>query len=406
MPDPDARNGGRDRVHLCIGRVPGNCRDPVVVYHGPIGAHYAGQSLTGALARPGGAVGCDEDFGWQSTKPEVHVAGVGKIVTPSAFDRKRWDSSAVMVTACGLPAAPMRRPSRSSVARSRWPSRSIESGSVMAWVVPSSSTRATFTLTPPISQPMELIPVLDLARGVAVHAVGGERSRYQPVRSALAPHAPGDALALARAYRGVPGVSRCYVADLDAIGGQLVQYQLLAQLGSVAGFNGPLLLDAGVASLADLFQLRGAGRHLVVGLETLQSLSDLSALAAEVEVTFSLDLRNDVPLARPAVVTETGSNDPGVLARAAIEAGATSLIVLDVGRVGRGVGLNLKLLAALRQALPGARLLAGGGVRDAGDLTALAECGCDGVLVATALHRGTIAARGPGPGQSGASEVR
>lgn len=253
---------------------------------------------------------------------------------------------------------------------------------------------------------MELIPVLDLARGVAVHAAGGERSRYQPVDSVLAPGNPGDALALARAYRAIPGVSRCYVADLDAIGGRPAQHQLIGQIVSEAGFGGPILLDAGVASPDGLRQLRGAWGHLVVGLETLHSFADLSALAAEVEVTFSLDLRHEIALVRLGLVAEVGSSDPLALATAAIRAGATSVILLDVGRVGRGTGVNLELLGSLRRALPGTRLLAGGGVRDEGDIRALANGGCDGVLIATALHRGTIAVRRPGPGQSGASEVR
>ena len=39
---------------------------------------------------------------------------------------------------------------------------------------------------------------------------------------------------------------------------------------------------------------------------------------------------------------------------------------------------------------PELELLAGGGVRDAADLRALAEAGAAGALVATALHSGAI----------------
>jgi len=242
---------------------------------------------------------------------------------------------------------------------------------------------------------MELIPVLDLSRGVAVHAIGGDRSRYDPVRSVLAPGTEGDALALARAYSALRGVARCYVADLDAIAGQPPQHDLLGRLLGREGFGGPLLLDAGVASLAGFERLGGAFAHVVVGLETLHSFAGLAAVAAQADVTFSLDLRNDAPLARPALQAEAGSAEPMVLARAAVEAGARSLILLDVGRVGRGAGVNLELFASLRRALPQVPLMAGGGVRGPGDIAALAESGCDGVLIATALHRGTVTAWGP-----------
>jgi len=254
---------------------------------------------------------------------------------------------------------------------------------------------------------MELIPVLDLARGVAVHAIGGDRSRYEPVQSVLTPGRDGDAMALARAYRALPAaVERCYVADLDAIAGHPAQLALLGRLQSPEGFDGPLLLDAGVASLDGLERLGRAFVHVVVGLETLSSFADLARLAAQVDVTFSLDLRDDRALLRPELLAEAESADPLVLARAAVDAGAGSLILLDVGRVGRGTGVNLALLASLRRALPAVRMLAGGGVRDTGDIVALSEGGCDGVLIATALHRGTVTASAPLPGQSAASDVR
>jgi phosphoribosylformimino-5-aminoimidazole carboxamide ribotide isomerase len=44
----------------------------------------------------------------------------------------------------------------------------------------------------------------------------------------------------------------------------------------------------------------------------------------------------------------------------------------------------------LRQALPGAEIVVGGGVHGPGDLQALAGQGFDGALVATALHAGAI----------------
>jgi phosphoribosylformimino-5-aminoimidazole carboxamide ribotide isomerase len=253
---------------------------------------------------------------------------------------------------------------------------------------------------------MELIPVLDLAHGMAVHAVGGDRSRYAPVRSVLTPGVEGDALALARAYRALPGVSRCYVADLDAIAGRTPQLELLRALQSPAGFAGPVLLDAGVESPDRLVQLEGTFAQVIVGLETLRSFADLGRIAARTNVTFSLDLRNDVALALPTLLDEAGSGNPVELARAALDAGARALILLDVGRVGRGTGVNLELLASLRRALPETKLLAGGGVSSEEDLTVLAGHGCDGVLIATALHRGTIRSWSPQSGQSRASEVR
>ena len=71
-------------------------------------------------------------------------------------------------------------------------------------------------------------------------------------------------------------------------------------------------------------------------------------------------------------------------------AGVASIIVLDVGRVGRGVGIDVDLMPAVRKAAPGVALFAGGGVRNTSDLDVLAASGCDGALVATALLEGRI----------------
>jgi phosphoribosylformimino-5-aminoimidazole carboxamide ribotide isomerase len=80
-----------------------------------------------------------------------------------------------------------------------------------------------------------------------------------------------------------------------------------------------------------------------------------------------------------------------VAARAA-SAGAGAVIVIDLARVGTGTGLDLALIARVREAAPQVTLLAGGGVRGPEDLARLADSGCDGALVATALHDGRLGA--------------
>jgi phosphoribosylformimino-5-aminoimidazole carboxamide ribotide isomerase len=107
-------------------------------------------------------------------------------------------------------------------------------------------------------------------------------------------------------------------------------------------------------------------------------------------VVLSVDLRDGRLL----------SPDPGLAglpALAAVERlhrpGLREAIVLDLARVGSGAGLDIELIAGLHAAFPGLELLAGGGVRDAGDLHALARAGAAGALVATALHTGVIGAR-------------
>ena len=237
-----------------------------------------------------------------------------------------------------------------------------------------------------------MIPVLDLAAGRAVLARGGRRESYAPVRSVLADAdtAAGDPVALAQAYRDALGLEECYVADLDAIAGRPVQLALLRRLAGLGG-RLSLLVDAGVGDAGRAREVLAAGiAQLVVGLETLPSFGALAAVVRAVgaeRVTCSLDLRDGAPMLR------AGAPHHGTvveLARAAVEAGATSLLVLDVARVGSGRGVDYRLVERLRRAHPAVRLLAGGGVAGVGDIERLADLGLDGVLVATALHDGRL----------------
>ncbi|HVH10198.1 MAG TPA: HisA/HisF-related TIM barrel protein [Gemmatimonadales bacterium] len=239
---------------------------------------------------------------------------------------------------------------------------------------------------------MRVIPVLDVAGGRAVRASGGRRECYPPLRSVFTDAGTvGDALAVARAYRDRLACRECYVADLDAIAGRPVDGRLI---GALAGLGLALLVDAGVADPERARDLVAAGaRRVVVGLETLPRVGTLArvvrALGSE-RVVFSLDLRDGTPLGAAA---RHAATTPLELARAAWNAGARAVLVLDLARVGSGRGMDRRLLATLRRALPRAELLAGGGIAGAEELEPLAQLGLDGVLVASALHDGRLTRR-------------
>jgi phosphoribosylformimino-5-aminoimidazole carboxamide ribotide isomerase len=76
----------------------------------------------------------------------------------------------------------------------------------------------------------------------------------------------------------------------------------------------------------------------------------------------------------------------------AVDAGVSSVLVLDLGRIGTGCGADLGLIQALRRQFPAIRLLAGGGVLARRDLDRMRDAGCDGALLASAIHTGTITA--------------
>jgi len=245
---------------------------------------------------------------------------------------------------------------------------------------------------------MQIIPVLDLAGGIAVHAQAGERTRYGPLTSDLIPHQPGDAVALLRAFHSTLGVHQCYVADLDAIQGGALQRSLLRQLAEFhTGFAGALLVDAGTNYAGGALEVLSCGAsEVVVGLETLEAFADLASIVHVVGPTrlvFSLDLKLGVPILHRAMQDATGAGPDAIsLAGQAIATGLNTLLLLDLGRIGTGCGVDLGLLESLRRQFPAIRLLAGGGVLTRGDLERMRDAGCDGALIASAIHSGRVTA--------------
>jgi phosphoribosylformimino-5-aminoimidazole carboxamide ribotide isomerase len=213
---------------------------------------------------------------------------------------------------------------------------------------------------------VRVVGVIDLMDATAVHAVRGERERYRPI---------GDPLSLARRF----DVDELYVADLDAIAGTGGNDAVIAALAREAR----VMVDAGVSEPDRARALLDLGvDRVVVGTETL---ADTDALERLPDAILSLDLRDGRTLSR----------DPQLAGRPALDALAHlrpthELIVLDLARVGTSAGPDVALIAELHAAFPDLELLAGGGVRDDGDLRALADAGAAGALVATALLRGVI----------------
>jgi phosphoribosylformimino-5-aminoimidazole carboxamide ribotide isomerase len=235
---------------------------------------------------------------------------------------------------------------------------------------------------------VRVIGVVDLKDGRAVHARAGRRAGYAPIeRVAGVSISAGDPAAVAREYAR-RGVGELYVADLDAIEGRAPQDDAFAGL---IGF-GPVWIDAGVSTLSRARHYAAmAVSRVVVGLETLTSFERLGdicdALGAD-RVAFSLDLRDGRPILAGDLAGSTDA--PAAIAARACDAGANVVIVLDLARVGTSLGIDVDLLARIREQTRGATLIAGGGVRGPLDLERLEACGCDAALVATALLNGTL----------------
>jgi phosphoribosylformimino-5-aminoimidazole carboxamide ribotide isomerase len=235
-----------------------------------------------------------------------------------------------------------------------------------------------------------LIPVLDVMNGRVVRAVGGLRERYQPI---LCPFTsspkPFD---IANALLQMTGANELYIADLDAITGKphvSPAVQAVLEMWQVTTW-----LDAGIGrndalDLPELPHLRP-----VVGSETCRApevLLDAIRTSGGRPVAFSIDLKRGRLLGNWRNWELEGDRDVMVLARRVVGMGVRTLIVLDLAHVGTGTGSGTEpLLKAIRNEFPDVELIAGGGVKTWADVDRLGEAGADAVLVASALHDGTL----------------
>lgn len=226
---------------------------------------------------------------------------------------------------------------------------------------------------------LDVIPVLDVARGTAVRAVRGEREAYEPIVTPLADGA--DPVAVAKGLHDIYPFRRLYVADLDGISGKGRNVHLVPSLSQALPHT-EIWIDAGTAS-------RGAARALlaapvttlVIGSESLETVKTMKDVMAEapLRTVLSLDFLGDEFMGPDALLDDAGLWPPRV-------------VVMTLARVGSGEGPDLERITDCVARAGARKVYAAGGIRDAADLKAVRAAGAAGALVATALHSGKISA--------------
>lgn len=212
--------------------------------------------------------------------------------------------------------------------------------------------------------------------GQVVRARRGDRANYRPLESALARSSdPLEVVGALLAFAPFPAI---YAADLDAILRRGEHREGLLRM--VREFPAlTLWLDAGFARAAQLRPWLSTERVVpVIGSESLVRIDDLTELlAAAPAAILSLDSRGEQPLGPPALFGRP-------------QTWPDRVVVMTLDRVGAGDGPALVRLRETLRHAPGKKVIAAGGVRDVQDLTALEAMGVHAVLVASALHDGTL----------------
>ncbi len=234
---------------------------------------------------------------------------------------------------------------------------------------------------------MNVIPVIDVLNGAAVHGIRGERKRYQPLKSVLCRSADRP-LDIASAFKSL-GFSSLYLADLDAITGKSANFNTYRQIVAQTGLD--LMVDAGITDLTKAEKVLAVDvPKIVVGSETLTSLDFLGQAVkafGEDKIVVSIDLKQGKVLSASEAITLM---DAVSFAQELGKVGIKQVILLDLDRVGTEHGINLPLLKTIIEKT-GVEVLVGGGIRSLRELEQLRKLGVSGALIATILHNGKLA---------------
>ncbi|WP_438970605.1 HisA/HisF-related TIM barrel protein [Methylophaga sp.] len=222
---------------------------------------------------------------------------------------------------------------------------------------------------------MQIIPVIDIKGGVVVHAQGGSRGAYPPLKSILTQS--NDVIQVMKDIVSWYPFKLFYIADLDAIVKNEHRYDFYQALCQ----QFPTLeiwLDAGITCESDLVQYgENKNLKLIVGSETLKTLSLLEKESTRQSLILSLDKRHGKMLGDQTIVERP-------------ELWTDKSIVMDLDVVGAGKGPSYDWLQKLMAARPDICWYAAGGVRDKKDLEKLEKIKAAGTLIASALHTGNL----------------
>jgi len=218
--------------------------------------------------------------------------------------------------------------------------------------------------------------VLDILNGAVVHAVRGERSRYEPIASFSQIVSTSEPLGIVQELHP----REIYIADLNLLTGRGDNLAIIKEISTMAR----TMADTAVSKAGDLDRLP-ASISAVLGTETA-SLQLIKEAAIERRVVVSIDMMKKKVLARDP---ELAGQTPLQLLQRLSGLKLEGIILLELDKVGTSSGLDIRFLeeAAAASKHP---LILGGGVKGEEDLKALEEMGFSGALVATAVHNGRI----------------
>ena len=222
---------------------------------------------------------------------------------------------------------------------------------------------------------MRCILACDLKNGIVVKGVRGEREKYRPIAESsriVKTSVPQEVISEIRPRE-------TYIADLDRITGVGDHLSVIKSLSDIT----MTMADTGVSCIQDMAAAGQVANTVVVGTETAP-LSVIEQCQGQ-HMVVSMDMKNGFMMYRDPAFNVS----PFAVLKLLNQFELGGIILLDVGRVGSGEGIDLPLVTSA-VSISSHNIIVGGGVRDVTDLELLEKSGVCGAIVASAVHDGRI----------------
>jgi phosphoribosylformimino-5-aminoimidazole carboxamide ribotide isomerase len=230
---------------------------------------------------------------------------------------------------------------------------------------------------------MELIPAIDLLGGRVVRLSKGA---YDAVTEY-----GDDPVAVARGFEA-DGAERIHIVDLDAAReGRAMQGQVIARV--VAAVDVPCQVAGGIRDADAVASALAVGATRVVLGSALISSPLLAKILVERHgpdrIVAALDVRDGQALGDGWVADARGA-EVIALAQTLAAAGVRWFAVTAIARDGQMSGPDYDLLESARAAVPGAAVIASGGVSSLTDIRELASRRFEAAIIGKALYEGAF----------------
>ena len=221
---------------------------------------------------------------------------------------------------------------------------------------------------------MQIIPVLDLSKGLVVHAKQGDRNNYLPIDSQLC--RSSNPVKILKCFLDLFDFKCIYIADLDALQHQGENIKTIESISRLFP-NLIIWLDTGIALIKHYLDfLKIDSLQLILSTESIDTASKYTSLIDNYpshRFVFSIDYKCGKIL---------GLYD-NLQAEVKLP---NDVLILNLDNVGSDKGIDIPTILNLQSLSNGHNAFYGGGIRNRNDLIKLKKLGFAGALLSSALH--------------------